>query len=174
MARLAEDEVYIGAKALLRSHGWTILAGQPPSGSNHLPVVEVKWSGRAGKGSKGAYKPDLIASKAGVFMLVECKPDHNEADAEKLREILGDASRKSLLFREMTQRHLLERHGITSGEIEFCDRLIGAIAHSGAVHSLPDLVVLSIASINAEGRVLPPELCHERVRTVLTSKQGKI
>lgn len=169
MTRWAEDEVYIGAKTLLRSHGWTLLAGQPPSGCNHLPVVEIKWSGHVGKGSKGAYKPDLIASKAGVFMLVECKPNHSKTDVEKLREILGDASRKSLLFKELTQRHLLERHGITSGEIEFCNRLIGAIAHPGAVHLLPDLVVLSIASIKGEGRVLPPEVCHERVRDVLTS-----
>jgi len=39
---MTEDEVYVRAKRLLREQGWDILGGQPPRGTDSLPVIEVK------------------------------------------------------------------------------------------------------------------------------------
>lgn len=153
---LAEDEVYLGAKALLIRRGWQLLAGQPPDGCDHLPVVEVKWAGRTGIGSKGAYKPDLLAHRLGIFLLVECKPDHSEADANKLREILRDPDRVALLFEEMTQRRLFERHGVTCHLAAFRRGLRGGLAHSGDGPPQPDLIVLLVQGMDGSGSVIPP------------------
>ena len=39
---LSEEEVYNGAKRILKNNNYTLLAGQPPRGVDHLPVVEIK------------------------------------------------------------------------------------------------------------------------------------
>jgi hypothetical protein len=153
---LDEDIVYVGTKAMLRRLGWTLLAGQPPSGCDHLPVVEVKRHGRTALGSKGAFKPDIIAHRGGVYLLVECKPDHSEADILKLRHILATPERVSLLFDEVLNRHLLERHGLHSDADAFRAGLRGAIAHSGAGRALPDLAVLLPRDMEGHGNVLAP------------------
>jgi len=154
---LEEDEVYLGAKAVLRSHGWILLGGQPPSGCDHLPVVEVKLPGRTGIGSKGAYKPDLVAAKDGIFMLIECKPDHSPADADKLRAILRDSERISLLYQELSQRKLFERRGISARKEEFCESVTGALAHSGTPRSMPDLITISVRDISGVGEIIEPK-----------------
>ena len=131
---LSEDIVYVGAKRWLRANDWVVLAGQPPSGCDHLPVVEIKSPEQFGKGSRGALKPDLIAAKGDALLLVECKPAFSEADAAKLRAIMEDSARVTLLFAELRQRGLLEKAGWTPSTS--VTRVHGALAHSANGNAL--------------------------------------
>jgi hypothetical protein len=126
---MEEDEIYIATKVFLAKRGWVMLAGQPPNGCNHLPVVEIKLPGRQGIGSRGAYKPDLIAAKQNVFLLIECKPAYNQGDADKLNTILGNADRMDALFAELTQRHIFERHKMAISQNVFRENTLGALAY---------------------------------------------
>ena len=154
MVLLREDEVYVGAKKLLQHLGWAVIAGQPPRGSDHLPVVEIKSPLRTGIGSEGAFKPDLIAHKEGLTVLVECKSAHNEADARKLRLVLGDQGRVLLLHSEIQQRGLFKRRGLDVNRETFARGLRGALAHSGPVIVQPDLMVIAISNLSGGGRLI--------------------
>lgn len=153
---LQEDEVYIGAKAFLKANGWTLLGGQPPSGCNHLPVIEIKDPYRVGIGSKGAYKPDLVAHRDSITLIVECKPDFSRFDEAKLLEVLSDPGKKMELYDEMSKRNLFERHGVHIGKGEFERNLRGALAHSGSAHSHKSLLVLSIENMEGTGMAFCP------------------
>lgn len=130
-----------------------MIAGQPPSGSDHLPVVEVKWSGRSGKGSRGALKPDLIGVKSERLLLVECKPDHSPGDVEKLRDILTDPFRLKELREELKTRNLLRKFRL---EKNFSERVYAAVAHSGDVVELQDIVVIQVEDMTGQGSVHLP------------------
>ncbi len=152
---LREDEVYLGTKSLLAKHGWLLIGGQPPSGCNHLPVIEVKDKRMNERGSRGAYKPDLVAYKNGILMLIECKPKRNLRDIRKLREILADDARKRALLNEIDQRKALERVGVeqaTSGL-----RIAGAVAHSGKGAAMDDLWTIIIADVSGHGTITEPK-----------------
>jgi len=153
---LQEDEVYIGAKAFLKANGWTLLGGQPPSGCNHLPVIEIKDPNRVSIGSKGAYKPDLVAHRDGVTMIVECKPDFSKMDEAKLLGILSDAGKRRELYNEMLKRNLFKRHRVQVGQEEFDAKLRGALAHSGSARSHGSLLILSIVDMEGGGQALCP------------------
>ena len=58
---MREDEVYIYTKEWLKFNNFKIIAGQPPKGSDNIPVVEIKSLNNLDKGSKDSFKPDLIA-----------------------------------------------------------------------------------------------------------------
>jgi len=133
-----------------------LIAGQPPNGCDNLPVVEIKLPGKIGIGSKGAFKPDLIAAKGGVFLIIECKPDHSPSDVDKLRGIIGNRERILLLYEEINQRKLLRRRGIDVTAKDFCGNIKGAIAHSGKPIKLPGLYVLCIEGASGKGKLLMP------------------
>lgn len=145
---MREDEVYVGTKSLLDRLGWAIIAGQPPAGCDHLPVVEVKAPKRDALGSLGAYKPDLIAVRENYLLLVECKPLHDDGDAEKLRFVVGSGERRATLFSELRQRRLLAKRGFSEDTVF---SLMGALAHAGPVHLQDDLIVLSVKDVNGTG-----------------------
>ena len=153
---LTEGEVYLGAKRLLQNHGWTVLAGQPPSGLNHLPAVEIKWEGREGIGSEGALRPDLIAADAPRLLLVECKPRHSNADAQKLRSVLGDPERIDALLSELAQRRLFDRAGLPRDPERWEGGIFGALAHSGPVRRQDDLWIISVRGRDGGGELLKP------------------
>lgn len=155
-SNMEEDEVYIAAKAFFTARGWTLLAGQPPNGSDHLPVVEIKLRGKTRIGSKGALKPDLIAHSSGIFAIVEAKSEHSDSDAQKLREVLNDEHRIQLLYQEMKQRHLFERHRIAVDNSLFRNGLVGVLAHAGPPVPQSDLVSLVFEETGAIRQVLIP------------------
>lgn len=161
MMILTEGEVYVGCKAILNRRGWKWIAGQPPSGSDHLPVVEVKWSGRSGKGSRGALKPDLIGVKSGRLLLVECKSKHSPEDVRKLRGILSDRDRLRELRKELKTRSLLKTHGLAEN---FPEHVCAAVAHSGAVVKLRKTVVIQIEDMTGQGSVHLPRDPSEQIR----------
>lgn len=146
----------MAAKRALKGWGFQLLAGQPPSGCDHLPVVEVKDPERIGIGSKGAYKPDLIAHRAGVFLIVECKPEHDDGDAEKLRGILASPARLKLLYEEIRLRRIFDRHKVITDADHFQARLRGCLAHAGAVRPIDDLYVIHTGVESDEAVLLAP------------------
>jgi hypothetical protein len=158
---LTEGEVYVGCKALLNGHGWECIAGQPPSGSDHLPVVEVKWPERSGKGSLGALKPDLIGVKSGALLLVECKPKHSPEDVEKLRSIISDPARLGELREELRTRSLLGAHGLNEN---FPESVYASVAHSGDIVGLRDIVVIQVQDMTGKGSVHLPKDADKRLR----------
>lgn len=149
-----EGDVYEGAKALLMKAGWNVVGGQPPRGSDVYPVIEVKAPVRAGKGSFEAFKPDLVACRGGIILLVECKPDHSPSDVEKLRAILGAPPRLAALGAEMAQRRLLDRCGVPT--VGFGGHVRGALAHGGLCIPLPDLAVLHVEDEDGAGIIVAP------------------
>ncbi|MBS1796784.1 MAG: hypothetical protein JSS81_23340 [Acidobacteria bacterium] len=153
---LEEDEIYIGSKIILQKNGWELLAGQPPNGCDHIPVVEIKSATNTEKGSKLSYKPDLIAHKFGIFLLVECKPVYCETDALKLRDILTDPSRKLMLFNELEQRKIFLRHKIVTNLDTFVSGLNGALAYSGIDYFQKDLFTIKVSNIYGDGSIIQP------------------
>jgi hypothetical protein len=146
-----EDEVYIEAKKALVARDWTLLAGQPPAGCDHLPVVEIKDPLRRALGSRGAFKPDLIAHKGGVILICECKPLFDADDEAKLIAVLADGKRLQELEEEMKGRKIWQRHQIRRPESGFLFR--GALAYAGAY---VDSALLSITFVNGSPRFVKP------------------
>ena len=104
-------DLYIALKRHLRNTGWTILGGQPPSGSDHLPVIEIKLNHGLAKGSKDSYKPDLMAIRRDQLMLFEIKPGYSQNDFEKLEAILNSQQRIQSLWNEIRERKLRDSKG---------------------------------------------------------------
>lgn len=153
---MREDEVYVNTKALLRKDSWKILGGQPPSGCDHFPVIEIKTPIRSSLGSKGAFKPDLLAYKRGMFLIVECKPTHSPTDAAKLRSILSDKCRLSCLYDELVSRNILNKHQLKISVADFPRLIHGALAHGGAFRRESDLYVLHVPRDEALWKIVKP------------------
>ena len=152
MAILTEEEVYNGTKRFLKDKlGYHILGGQPPRGVNHLPVIEVKSGTNLDKGSRGAYKPDLIAFNQGVFLIVECKPTYCQADVDKLEEILQSDKRLNSLFAELKQRGCLSRIGYEEGSDVFRKHVKGAHAYSGDFVDRRGICHITVKDFHGEG-----------------------
>jgi hypothetical protein len=151
---LPEDEVYEGAKATLRALGWTIFAGQPPSGNDAFPVAEIKLPGRTKLGSEGAFKPDLLAHNGGVLLIVECKPAFSAKDEAKLLSVLLDAERVGMLMAELVQRNLFVRRQIIAPPGGF--RFAGALAYSGPPGETA-LGTIEVANWRSAGRFQDPQ-----------------
>ncbi len=130
MKILTEEEVYNGAKRWLRSNGYIVLAGQPARGVDHLPVIEIKMP-TGNKGSNSSYKPDFVAFKNGMFYIVECKPEYNEGDRQKILDILNSKERLSNFYEELSQYQLLTRAGFVGNIEDFYNSVRGILAFSG-------------------------------------------
>jgi hypothetical protein len=106
-----EMDLYIRLKRYLKLSGWQILGGQPPSGSDHLPVIEIKLEYGAKKGSKDALKPDLVALKDNTVMIFEIKPAFSEADHLKLLGFKSSSTRIESFWKELKERNIKDRNG---------------------------------------------------------------
>lgn len=126
---LTEEEVYNGAKNWLQNNGFLILAGQPPRGVDHLPVIEIK-NPTGEKGSRNAYKPDIVAYKEGEFYIIECKPKYDLGDDMKLHNILSSHDRLFLFYRELQQYKLLKKANYNETFNMFVSHINGMLANS--------------------------------------------
>jgi hypothetical protein len=131
MSNLSEEEVYIGTKLFLKKNMFSIIGGQPPRGVDHLPVIEIKSGTNLEKGSKDAYKPDLIAYKNGIFYIIECKPSYNEMDFRKIQDVFSSVDRIKSLFLELTQRRIFQKLNYNKELDNFQNSLKGVLAYSG-------------------------------------------
>lgn len=104
---MREDEVYFYTKEWFKFKGFKVIAGQPPKGSDNIPVLEIKNGNYLDKGSKGSFKPDLVSINPKNIVIVECKPKFDNNDKDKLLSVLFDEDRKFLLYEQLNQRNLL-------------------------------------------------------------------
>jgi len=105
--------VYIATKTVLKQIGLKLIGGQPPNGTDSLPVIEIADPSILSKGSKGSFKPDLIAfcPTRQKIVIVECKPEFSLSDVEKLL-LASDTKRLALLSQELRQRGFEKKHGL--------------------------------------------------------------
>jgi len=104
---MREDQVYFYTKEWFQKNGFKIIAGQPPKGSDNIPVLEIKDVNYLDKGSKGSFKPDLVTINSKNIIIIECKPKYDNNDKDKLLSVLFDNNRKLLLYEQLNQRKLL-------------------------------------------------------------------
>lgn len=140
---LDEEHVYTGTKRFLKNNGFLILAGQPPRGVDHLPVIEIKDPSFVDKGSKNAYKPDLVAFKNNNFFIIECKPQYDLGDYDKLKSILSSNERLHAFYNELTQRGLLRKNNINLSFNYFKSNIFGVLSYSSDV-TINDLYYIKI------------------------------
>lgn len=127
MTQVNETFLYIRLKRFLRASGWSVVGGQPPSGTDHIPVLEIKAGSGLAKGSLGSFKPDLVACYGTRVIVVEIKPKFNLEDVQKLREFLASDERRRNFLLELRQRGILDSAFERDDALEF----EGAICHGG-------------------------------------------
>lgn len=119
---MREDQVYLTTKRTLLASGLHVVGGQPPRGSDNIPVIEIK--GSDGRGSQSSMKPDLVAlGPDGEVLIVECKPKFSPDDERKLTSVLDSLKRLDSLRAELRQRRILPD---SQAQI----RVLGCLAYS--------------------------------------------
>jgi hypothetical protein len=150
-----EGQVYLSASRYLRESGWIIIGGQPPAGTDHLPVIEIKDPDHLGKGSKGSFKPDLVAWDGAILLLVELKPKFSTSDRSKLFRTLEDPRRIRALWREISQRDIRDSEGMRIaefGELATTWGALGFAGESGQLKGLWGIRIRADESVVLEGR----------------------
>lgn len=142
---LTEEEVYNGTKNWLLNNGFSILAGQPPRGVDHLPVVEIK-NPTGEKGSRDAYKPDLVAYKNEIFFIIECKPKYDSGDDIKLHNVLSSQDRLFFFYRELQQYKLLSKINYNKSFDVFANHVNAMLANSESYKTECELKQLIVQS----------------------------
>lgn len=151
---MREDEIYLATKIWFQENGFVVLAGQPPNGCDNIPTIEIKDISNKAKGSKGAFKPDLVFASFNYLILVECKPRDDVDDENKLLEVNDNISRQKLLFEEIKQRGIFKRRNlepyfpdfnVTRKKLRYC------LSHNGQARVMQNIMTLSIKSIKGEG-----------------------
>ena len=134
-----ETQVFIAIKDFLIENDWRLLGGQPPSGTDHLPVIEIRDPLFKGKGSKGSFKPDLIAWKDRLLMVLELKPSYSQSDRRKINLVLQSPDRINSLWESLIERNIdlgpegmvaVARHG---------SKVVGGLGYGGEPVSHPEL-----------------------------------
>jgi len=139
MKKLNETLVFISVKTHLISSGWNLIGGQPPSGTDYLPVIEIRDPGYAGKGSKGSYKPDLIAWKKDTLMIIELKPTFDKHDRKKVNEVLNSKSRLESLWEAILQRSIRIQDVTESRSFKEHGQIVGGLGYGGKPVEHPEL-----------------------------------
>ncbi len=109
---MSEDAVYQKLKEYLKQQNWIILGGEPPGGTNHIPVIEVRNSLNLDKGSKGSKKIDLVAFKSSFFLLLELKYSYSYSDVSKLNELIKYPSGREAFLNSLLAKGLLKSNNI--------------------------------------------------------------
>lgn len=142
---LSESEIYVYSKRYLREHGWKLVGGEPPGGSNGLPRVEAKHPSVRVKGSRGSKKVDIIAYRDGYLLLLELKSTFDRGDVKKLDELVGEPRWRRSLVEACEERKALSRAGINDHSL--IERMLSGEAlvkgiGLGRRHQLPAEYVL--------------------------------
>jgi hypothetical protein len=140
---LTESEIYLRMKEWLTKRNWIILGGEPPGGTNNIPIIEIKLAVRH-KGSYGSKKVDLATFREGFFMLIELKQKYTASDFEKLDLIVGDSTWRTAFLRALREKSLLKKAGI--------NLTYGAQAYIGSTN-----LFIKAVGFNFEGRLGKPD-----------------
>lgn len=140
----SEERVYVWTKRLLQRDDWTVLAGDPPRGSDGLRL-EIKPPGGTQSRTKNAdaMLNDLVAYRSDHLLLVECKDSASRTDADvaKLRRLTGERPWRTALADALSERSLLSREGIPSGTaIRSGACLVPCIAYPGTPRGVDGVV----------------------------------
>jgi hypothetical protein len=139
MAHINETSIFISVKSHLLELGWHVLGGQPPSGTDHLPVIEIRDPTHTGKGSKGSYKPDLVAWHDSKLFVIELKPYYDQPDRVKVNGVLDSPERISSLWQSLIQRNIsLGEYG-TIKDVRESSTLVGGLGYGGSQVEHPEL-----------------------------------
>ena len=139
MGDLNETQVFILVRNHLLENNWQVIGGQPPSGTDHLPVIEIRDPMYKGKGSKGSYKPDLIAWYESKLIIIELKPSFSQPDRNKVNQVLNSPERTKSLWESLIQRNLtLGKYGHIS-EVRANSRVVGGLGYGGTKVNHPEL-----------------------------------
>lgn len=139
MARISETGIFISVKSHLLEQGWYVLGGQPPSGTDLLPVIEIRDPTHTGKGSKGSYKPDLVAWHDSKLFVIELKPQFDQPDRDKVNSVLDSPERISSLWQSLIQRNITLGDYGTINDVRDSTRLVGGLGYGGAEVEHPEL-----------------------------------
>jgi hypothetical protein len=139
MISLNETQVFLAVKQYLIREKWQVVGGQPPSGTDHLPVIEIRDPLHRGKGSKGSYKPDLIAWRASILAIIELKPTFNQPDRNKVNQVLNSPDRLDSLWESLIQRNIeLGSYGKIV-DVRAQSRVVGGLGYGGNKVDHPEL-----------------------------------
>ena len=123
----SETFLYMKLKAHLSRGPWELLGGQPPSGTDHMPVLEIKAEFGGNRGSSDSFKPDLVAAVGLTVMVIEIKPTYDSTDVDKLWRFLNSTTRRINFARELQQRGVELKPSLSWGQVTFR----GAVAYAG-------------------------------------------
>lgn len=98
MPRITEAFVHRAVRRFLPLHGWTLVAGQWPGGSDdtlHVlnvvdPAVACDSSPDPRRHSLDKFVPDIVALRDDTLLILEAKPVYSQHDFDKLERLLGD------------------------------------------------------------------------------------
>jgi len=152
-----EDQIYISTKLWFKKNKYIVLAGQPPGGSDTIPVIEIKDVLNQDKGSKGSYKPDLIAKKNSSIVILECKPKFDLGDKNKLLNIINEDRRKKELYLELTQRKLINKNTLELNYNDFLLNIRYCMSFNGHYTLLDKISILNIFDENGGAKLIQPK-----------------
>lgn len=135
----SEEQVYVQTKRLFRADGWTLLASDPPRGTD-VPRLEIKEPGgvQSLRKNKNAIINDLVYCKDGRLLLIECKDSgaKTSMDVEKLNTLVGDRDWRESLIAAMSDRSLFARDGApTVSAVLNGSALVPVLAYPGEPRS---------------------------------------
>jgi hypothetical protein len=148
---LNENEIYQLLKPYVKNLGWTVLGGEPPGGTDHIPVIELKDPTNLSGGSKGSKKIDLVFFKNNNFLLLELKEIFAQSDVNKLNDIVSlDIWRKSF-FDAIRDKSIHLRQDIPlTDDDESNYHLIKALGFNKKEGlSLPDFILFHVHENNS-------------------------
>lgn len=152
-----EEQIYIFSKNWFKKNNFIILGGQPPSGSDNIPVIEIKNIYNLKKGSEGSYKPDLILQNKNNIIIAECKPYFNKDDNKKLNSIILDDERKKTFFIELKQKKLF-KFGLENDLNKFLLNLRYCQCFSGDHIEQEKIIFLKILNKEGNAELIQPKL----------------
>lgn len=94
----SESYIHVAMREFLKRHGWLLIAGEYPNGSDDElnvlsisdPAIARDNSPDPRRHSVGEIIPDLIAFKNGIILIIEAKPNYSVEDREKLRNLTNN------------------------------------------------------------------------------------
>ena len=128
----SEESIFKYFRLELERLGWVVVAGQAARGSTDLPVVQARIG--SSRGSTGAIKPDLIATRADALLVVEIKPGYSSSDVEKCSRLANSQPLQKYLISELADRNLWQLN--LQGNPIAPNPFLTAIAYAGLPQQL--------------------------------------
>ena len=130
--KVDEEQVFQLIRAALEAKGWRMLAGQAARGSTDLPVVQARIG--SVKGSKGALKPDLVASRGNDLLVLELKPSFSDSDVKKCAKLATSETLIESLLEDLSSRRKWPVD--VSGRPKRPRHFLTGVAYQGVVQQL--------------------------------------